>query len=99
MSSRLIAPKVASSAATTSTSFAGSRSSISMSNASMPANFLNRTALPSITGFDASAPMAPSPSTGGAVADHGHEVRAGGEVGGLDRVALDLEAGRATPGL
>ena len=29
----------------------------------MPANFLNRTALPSITGFDARAPIAPSPST------------------------------------
>jgi hypothetical protein len=34
-----------------------------MSMESMPANFLKRTALPSITGFEASAPMAPRPST------------------------------------
>ena len=41
----------------------GSFSSTSMSKTSMPENFLNRTALPSITGFDASGPMSPSPST------------------------------------
>ena len=29
----------------------------------MPANFLNSTALPSMTGFDASGPMLPRPST------------------------------------
>ena len=63
MSSRLMAPKLGSSAATMSTSLSGSRSSTSMSKASMPANFLNRTALPSITGLEASAPMAPRPST------------------------------------
>ena len=34
-----------------------------MSKTSMPANFLNRQALPSITGFAASGPMWPSPST------------------------------------
>jgi hypothetical protein len=34
-----------------------------MSNTSIPANFLNSTALPSMTGFDASAPMLPRPST------------------------------------
>ena len=37
--------------------------SISMSNTSMPANFLNRTALPSITGLPASGPILPRPST------------------------------------
>ncbi len=63
MSSRLIAPKVGSSAATTSTKRAGSLASTSMSNTSMPANFLNRTALPSITGLPARAPMLPRPST------------------------------------
>ena len=63
MSSRLIAPKVGSSAATISTRRSGSRSSISMSKQSMPANFLNSTALPSITGFAASGPMAPRPRT------------------------------------
>ena len=34
-----------------------------MSKQSTPANFLNRTPLPSITGFEASAPMSPRPST------------------------------------
>ncbi len=63
MSSRLIAPKVGSSAAMMSTSFCGSRSSSSMSKQSMPANFLNSTALPSITGLAASGPIAPRPST------------------------------------
>ena len=63
MSSRLMAPKVGSSEATISTSLSGSRSSISMSKESMPANFLNRTALPSITGLEASAPIAPRPRT------------------------------------
>ena len=41
----------------------GSVSSTSMSKTSMPANFLNRQPLPSITGLPASAPMLPSPST------------------------------------
>ncbi len=63
MSSRLIAPKVGSSAQTMSASFTGSGSFSSMSKQSMLANFLNRTALPSITGLDASAPILPSPST------------------------------------
>ncbi len=63
MSSRLMAPKVGSSAATTSQKRSGSAASTSMSNTSMPANFLNRTALPSITGLPASAPILPRPST------------------------------------
>ena len=63
MSSRLIAPKDGSSAQTMAASRSGSVSSTSMSIESMPANFLKRTALPSITGLDASAPMSPSPST------------------------------------
>ena len=41
----------------------GSASSTSMSKQSMSANFLNRTALPSITGLEANAPMLPNPST------------------------------------
>ncbi len=41
----------------------GSFSASSMSNTSMPANFLNRQALPSITGLPASGPMLPRPST------------------------------------
>ena len=63
MSSRLMPPKVGSSAAITSTSLAGSFSATSMSNTSMPANFLKSTALPSITGLEASGPMLPRPST------------------------------------
>ena len=63
MSSRLMAPKVGSSAATTSQNLPGSAASTSMSNTSMPANFLNRTALPSITGLLASGPILPRPRT------------------------------------
>jgi hypothetical protein len=63
MSSRLMPPKVGSRLAMISTSLSGSRSSISMSNTSMPANFWNSTPLPSITGLAASGPIAPSPST------------------------------------
>ncbi len=63
MSSRLTAPKVGSNAATTSQKRAGSAASTSMSNTSMPANFLNSTALPSITGLLASAPILPRPRT------------------------------------
>ncbi len=63
MSSRLMPPKVGSSAAMMSTSLSGSRSSTSMSNTSMPANFWNSTPLPSITGLAASGPIDPRPST------------------------------------
>ena len=63
MSSRLIAPKVGSSAQTMAASFSGSVSFTSMSKQSMLANFLKRTALPSITGLEASAPMLPRPRT------------------------------------
>jgi hypothetical protein len=63
MSSRLMPPKVGSSAQMMSTSLSGSRSSISMSKQSMPANLRNSTALPSITGLPASGPIAPRPST------------------------------------
>ncbi len=63
MSSRLMPPKVGSSSFTVWMTSSGSRVSISRSKTSMPAKRLNRTALPSMTGFPASAPMAPSPST------------------------------------
>ena len=64
MSSRLIPPKVGSSAAMISTSLSRSFFSlISMSKTSIPANFLNKTAFPSITGFAAKGPMSPSPNT------------------------------------
>ena len=63
ISSRLMPPKVGSSAATISTILSTSSASSSMSKTSMPANFLNRTALPSITGLAARGPIAPRPST------------------------------------
>jgi hypothetical protein len=56
-------PKVGSSAATVSTTRSTVLAAISMSNTSILANFLKRTALPSITGLDASGPILPSPST------------------------------------
>ena len=46
-----------------STSLSGSDSLISISKTSIPANFLNRTALPSITGLLANGPILPSPRT------------------------------------
>ena len=46
-----------------SANFSGSGWSSSISKQSMFANFLKRTALPSITGLEASAPMLPRPST------------------------------------
>src|SRR5438094_962389 len=62
-SSRLTAPKVGSSAFTTLQNPSMSFASTSMSKTSMSANFLKRTPLPSITGFEAYAPMSPRPST------------------------------------
>ena len=63
MSSKLIPPKVGSSDFTIFINSSGSYSSISISKTSIPANFLNSTPLPSITGFDASGPMLPRPNT------------------------------------
>src|SRR5438445_674369 len=63
ISSRLMPLNVGSSAAMMSTSRSTSVSAISMSNTSIPANFLKRTALPSITGLPARGPMLPSPKT------------------------------------
>ena len=60
----------------------------------MPANFLNRTALPSITGFEASGPMLPRPSTARAVGDHRDQVGARGEFGAGRRIGDDGLAGR-----
>ena len=63
MSSKLIPPNVGSIEAMISMSLSGSFSLISMSNTSMPANFLKRTPLPSITGLLANGPMSPRPRT------------------------------------
>ena len=63
ISSRLIPPKDGSRAATASQNLSISVSSTSKSKQSILANFLNRTAFPSITGLDANAPISPRPST------------------------------------
>ncbi len=63
ISSRLMPPNVGSRLAIMSTSFSGSFSFISISNTSIPANVLNKTPLPSITGFDARGPISPKPNT------------------------------------
>ena len=63
MSSRLTPPKLGSSKETASINFSVSSVSISKSIPSTSANFLNNTAFPSITGFDAEAPILPRPKT------------------------------------
>ena len=61
MSSRLMPPKVGSISATALMKASGSSVSSSMSMESTSAKRLNSTDLPSITGFDASAPKLPMP--------------------------------------
>ena len=63
ISSRLIPPKVVEIDLTTLINLSGSFSSISISKTSISAKILNRSAFPSITGFDASGPISPRPST------------------------------------
>ena len=63
MSSRFIPPNVGAIIFTVSMNFSGSSVPISMSNESIPESILNKKLFPSITGFAASAPMFPSPST------------------------------------
>ena len=63
ISSRFTPPKVGSSKETASTNLSVSSVFISKSILSTSANFLNRTALPSITGLDAAAPIFPKPKT------------------------------------
>ena len=63
MSSRLIPPKVGEIALTHSTNLSTSVSLTSISNTSMSAKILKSKPFPSITGFDASGPIFPSPKT------------------------------------
>ena len=69
-----------------------------MSNTSMPANFLNSTPLPSITGLAASGPMSPRPSTAVPLVMTRDEVAARGVAEGVGRVGDDLLAGRGDAG-
>lgn len=63
MSSRFTPPKDGASRTTVSTMSSTSVQSSAIGTASTPPNCLNRMALPSITGREASGPMSPSPST------------------------------------
>ena len=62
MSSRFIPPKLGAKFFILFTISFGSDESISRSIESMSANLLNKTAFPSITGFEAKAPKLPIPS-------------------------------------
>ena len=63
MSSRLIPPKVGAIFFTVSIKASMSFVPISISKTSISANILNNNAFPSITGFEASGPISPSPKT------------------------------------
>ncbi len=63
MSSRLMPPNTGASSRTAWMTSSGSWVSRQMGKASTPPNSLNRMALPSITGWEAAAPMSPRPST------------------------------------
>ena len=63
MSSKLIPPKVGAIAFTVSTNLSISVASTSISKTSISENILNNKAFPSITGFEASGPISPSPKT------------------------------------
>jgi len=70
---------------------------ISISNTSMPANFLKRTALPSMTGFDASGRYCRA-QHGGTVGNHGNEIGAGRQRGRLGGIGGNRGAGGRNPG-
>ena len=63
MSSRLMPPKTGAMRCTVSTISSAVCTSRQIGKASTPANSLNRRALPSITGSEASGPMSPRPRT------------------------------------
>ena len=63
ISSRLIPPKVGAIFFTVSTKASTSLVPTSISNTSIPANILNNSPFPSITGLEASGPISPSPKT------------------------------------
>ncbi len=63
MSSRLTPPKDGASRTTVSTISSTPVQASAIGTASTPPNCLNRIALPSITGSEASGPMSPSPRT------------------------------------
>src|SRR3972149_1414871 len=90
MSSRLMPPKVGSSALTMRTISSGSVASISMSKTSTSAKRLKSRPLPSITGLPARAPTLPRPSTALPVLTPATRVPAGRVLERLQRVLVDL---------
>ena len=77
----------------------GSFSLISISKTSIPANFLNNTPLPSITGFAASGPISPNPRTAvPLVTTPTRFARDVSSAASLLSLAIALQ-GSATPGL
>ena len=63
MSSKFIPPNVGSKVLTAAINSATELDFTSISKTSMPAKFLNKIPLPSITGLEASGPMLPRPRT------------------------------------
>ena len=98
MSSRLMPPNVGSSAATISTTRSTVSAAISMSNTSMPANFLNRTALPSMTGLRCQRADIAKAEHRGAVRHHSDEIGADRQrAASAGSAAIAMQAA-ATPG-
>ena len=93
MSSRLMPPKVGSSAETVETIASMLSASISMSKTSMPANFLNRTALAFHDGLGGERADIAEAEHRGAVRDDGDEIGARGIFRRHLRVVADGEAG------
>ncbi len=91
-------PKVGSSGETTSTSLPTSFWSSSMSKQSMPANFLKRTAFPSITGLEASGPISPRPRTAVPLVTTANEILPGRQLGRLPGIGDDRLAGGGDAG-
>ena len=82
-----------------STSLSGSRSSSSMSKQSMPANFLNSTALPSITGLAGERADGAEAQHRGAVGDDADQIAARGQVARLAGSRTISSQAAATPGV
>ncbi len=93
MSSRLMPPKVGSSAAITSTSLSGSFSLISISNTSIPANFFEQYAFAFHHRLAGEGADIAEAEHGGAIGDHRHQVAARGHVTGFGRIFDDGHAG------
>ena len=98
MSSRLMPPHVAPRKRTQLTNSSTSSVDTSRSMPSTSAKRLNRTALPSITGLEPSAPRLPRPSTAVPVGDDGDQIALGRVIVGQIGVLGDFETGMRHPG-